>query len=601
MNTVFTAPHPPPDKNYPFREIKNTFALASPNTLFMKNIFRLPLLLTAILFAAASCKKAVPDQTKYIPKDAAFVFDLNWKSLSDKVAKGHISWDSLFHSAVAEQESDTSVNKMRKEVSDFIHSGIDTTSNVFFFVKTGGSMMSGQSMTEGAVAALKDRTSFEAYVKKHDNAPQIQKGDNFSYADLGDGVAVGWNEDIVILAGAQAQPQRYFDTSGNFNKPPGAAASPQQMLTTFFNQKEEESVASIPEFRDLMNEKADMLFWSNSGSIINANPVVGLTKLGQLFKDSYGAGTINFEDGKVSGNFKSYSGKDLADIWKKYSGPTVNMDMVNKYPFPVSGFVVFSFNPQVITEILKYAGMDNTVNQFLQKQGFTLDDITKAFKGDFAIVFSDISTGEKEYEYNGMKIRGNRPTAKVVFNATIADKNAYNKIMSKLADQGWMELKNGQYVPAAMGSQLGWNMDGKNLVIATDSELLQQYLSGKGNAAIPSGVESDARGKAAFLYVDINKILLSASPDTMTHPALDAAKNTFKNAFASSDNFNGKFVQSSFELNTVNNKENSLVSLIRFFGAISQKLQMEEKRLKGAGMGNIDSMQFPVPVPDTGK
>ena len=42
-------------------------------------------------FSLLPVKKSVPDQVKYIPKDAMFILDLDWKSLSDKTAKGNIN------------------------------------------------------------------------------------------------------------------------------------------------------------------------------------------------------------------------------------------------------------------------------------------------------------------------------------------------------------------------------------------------------------------------------------------------------------------------------------------------------------------------------
>jgi hypothetical protein len=217
-----------------------------------------------------------------------------------------------------------------------------------------------------------------------------------------------------------------------------------------------------------------------------------------------------------------------------------------------------------------------------------MDDVTKTFKGDFAIVFSDITSSQQNYNYNGMQFHGNRPSAKMVFTATIADTASYNKIVSKLAAQGVMEMKNGQYVPAGMGNEFAWNMDGKNLTIASDTAVMQQYLAGHGNAAVPGSVANEAKDKAMVSYVDINKILQGLSANS-SDKSLDAAKATFGNALATATNFNGTYTDSNFQLNTVNGNENSLVSLIRFFASVSQKIQQEGQRLKNGGM--MDSLQ----------
>ena len=143
----------------------------------MKHMLRYALLFTAIVLVATSCKKSLPEQTKYIPKDAVFVFDLNWKSLSDKASKGNINWDSLYKS-VADEEADSAIREGRKMIQEFMHSGIDTTKDIFFFAKMGGSIMSGQQVSGGVVGAMKDVSAFETYIKGQPRAGEIRKGNN---------------------------------------------------------------------------------------------------------------------------------------------------------------------------------------------------------------------------------------------------------------------------------------------------------------------------------------------------------------------------------------------------------------------------------------
>ena len=111
--------------------------------------------------------------------------------------------------------------------------------------------MSGQSTTVGVVAGLKNASSFEAYIKKQNNVSEIKKESNFSYAAFSnDNLFVGWNDDVAILSGSELQHRKYVDSSASASN----RNSAQQTLISLFNQKEEESIASIPEFRDLMKE-----------------------------------------------------------------------------------------------------------------------------------------------------------------------------------------------------------------------------------------------------------------------------------------------------------------------------------------------------------
>lgn len=565
----------------------------------MKHTLRITLLVSTILVAATSCKKSVPVQTKYIPKDAVFVFDLNWKSMSDKASQGNINWDSLYRS-MADEGQDSEIMEGKKMVQDFMRSGVDTTKDIFFFVKMGGSIMSGQQTTGGVVAAMKDASAFEAYLKKQPLVSGVEKGNNFSYAKINGKFTVGWNSEVIIVAGSE-DTQNFRGDMGSGSS--GSAGSDEQVLASLFALKDDESVSSIPEFRDLMNEKGDMLYWSNSGSAFGSIPLVGMTKISDLFKDSYGAGVVNFENGKVSSSFKSYSGKDLAAILDKYKGPQVDMSLVNQFPSPVEGYAAFSFNPQIVAEIIKYGGFESTVKEFMDKAGFSLEDILKIFKGDFAVVFGGLGYEDVSYKFGDQDIKTKRMTANVIFNATIADKAAYDKVAAKLAENGLMEMRNGQYVPKKDGSGIAWSMDGKNLVIATDSILLQQYLANKGNAAIPAAIADQSKGKAIAFYVDINKIATAFATDSSSS-ASKAAKETFNHIIATTDNFNGKFVEGKMDLKMMNEKENSLVSLVNFFAAVSKEAVKIEHRMN-RGMGDMDMESMPdssvvaPPVPET--
>ncbi|CAN5797922.1 hypothetical protein BH10BAC2_BH10BAC2_30550 [soil metagenome] len=555
----------------------------------MKHTLRYTLLFAIVILVAASCKKAVPEQTKYIPKDALLVLDLNWKSLSDKASKGNINWDSLYTS-VADADTDSMMREGKKMMQDFMRSGIDTTKDIFFFMKMGGSIMSGQQVSGGVVGAMKDAAAFESYIKKQPQFGEIQKGSNYSYVKIAGSFNIGWNSDVVIVAGAE-NAQNFQGESGSGSS--STISGDAKVLAALFAQKEEESVASIPEFRDLMAEKGDMLFWSNSSSAFSSVPFLGMTKIADLFKDSYGAGVINFEDGKITANFKSYSGKDLAAIWEKYKGPQVDMNMVNQFPLASQGYAAFSFNPQIIAEMVKYGGFESTVKQTLEKAGFTMEDVLKIFKGDFAIVFGGVGYEEASYTFGDQVYKSKKPAAKVIFNATIGDKAAYDKVISKLAEgeNDMFEMKNGQYVPKQLDG-MAWSMDGKNLIIATDSLLLQQYLAGKGNAAIPANIADRSKGKSMAMYVDINNILGSLATDSIGGDAMKTAQATFNDVIATSDNYNGKFVASNIELKMKDEKQNSLVSLVKFFAEMSKEAVKIQNGINRGGMTNLDDLKL---------
>ena len=101
------------------------------------------------------------------------------------------------------------------------------------------------------------------------------------------------------------------------------------------------------------------------------------------------------------------------------------------------------------------------------------------------------------------------------------------------------------------------------------------------------------------MYIDIDKILQSFTTDTSK--SIQAAKATFKNVIATRDNFNGKYVASDFELTTMNNNENSLATLIKFFVSVSKQIEQQGRKLQNKGMVNIDTSSMAPPIQEEGK
>ncbi len=556
----------------------------------MKQKMRFALLLLVTVAFATSCSKKAPKQTQYIPKDAFFVLGMDLKSLTEKSQEANINWDSLVKSSI-DVSDDTSFAKAKNKWNDFRASGVDTAGSLYMFVKMGGSIMSGQSTSVGFVAGLMDAAKFEDYIKKQSPDGGIKKESTYSWAKV-EGYAIGWNSDVIILSSV-INSGGYSDSTKT-----DAGTQAQAQLTALFAQKETDAVSSIPQFSELMEEKADMTFWTNSSGALGAVALLGVTKFGDLLKDAYTAGTVNFEDGKVTANYKSYSGGDLGAMFKKYAGPTANMDMVNKYPSQVEGFAAFSFNPQLIIDIIKYSGFDGMANQYMADMGFGLDDIAKAFKGEFAVVFSDIGEVEKPNPYDpGTQMK--EPTGKLIFNAAIGDKATYDKIVSKLADKGLMIKQGNQYVPKDMGTDgTAMNTTDKNIVVATDSALLNQYISGNaGKANLPADIADKAKGKSLAFYVDINRILRSFTPSPGQEASMNNAKATFKDASATVGNYDGKMTTGNMELRTMNDKENSLATLIKFFVEESRQIKAEKERMNGGGMVDMDSTTAPMLPP----
>jgi hypothetical protein len=332
-----------------------------------------------------------------------------------------------------------------------------------------------------------------------------------------------------------------------------------------------------------------MILFVNSANYPGLS-VLNMTKLSDLFTDSYITATLNFEDGEIRANATSYPNKALAALLTKYPSKAINTDFLFKYPSAqIDGFASYNLNPQLVIALVKFAGADGVANQGLSGSGFdfTIDDIAKAFNGDFNMVFSDFSMQQKSVDDNGeyklpQPMVSNQPSYKYIFTAGIGDKVIFNKMLSALVAKGGITGENGNYSIPSNATPVTIKVTDNAVFIASDADVLQSYLAGTAKANIAADVKDNIKGNAAAFYVDVNKILQAVPEDTSSRLIMEDAKATFKDIIATGTVFDGTAAKGTFELRTFNDKENSLYTLVRFF-ANTAKFEKEQKK-KMSGM-----------------
>jgi len=560
----------------------------------MKKLTSFLLLALAAALIFTSCSKPAGKQAKYIPKDAYMVFSLNTKSVIDKATKGGYSVDSLIDMLADNKDS---AKKAKDRYEDLKNSGIDFDQPATGYLKMGGSIMAGQSVSAAGIVSLKSTSSFEAYLKKENPGKDIKKGSNYSYMELDNSSVAGWNDDVAIFAGKSNNAANDMGSS--------SPAQSQEMLTTMFSLKESESIISVKGFDEMAKKTADMSFFVNAEAM-PANPMISMTKLSDLLKGSYAIGTADFEDGKIAVSFTSHQSQAMADLLKKYPAREIDLGMVEKYPGNVQGFMVGAIDPGFLPAMVQYLGFDALANEYLQKAGLTvtINDIFKAFKGDFAVVGGDFSMEKKTVtEMGGYKLEhpftSETPVFKLITNITI-DKSNYDKMAAALAEKDILELQNGQYVfPGMTGGYIMSTTD-KNLYIASGTDVLQQYIAGTGKNNLPGEVHDKIKGKVFALYFDINGIISAIPVDdhASKQASMDNAKSTFKYVLAVGDRGDGKESTANLDFVMMNSKENSLVTLIRYMHGQS-KIERENRARYDMGSGTSDTTAVMPEMTDT--
>ncbi len=544
--------------------------------------------LTGFLLAASvlmmACGKKGPEYTRYIPKEASYVVAMDIKSMMTKLAADSLTVENMLDVLKKEnnQEDYTKALEMWKQFKD---AGLDWENKVLVAIPTID--LSKGNVAFELVAGLKDEKKLADFIAKLPNAPKVNKDGDISFANLGP-VSIGWNKTTAMIAGNEGMHGGMEDLDSTNAAIPGSEGS-KGIITKYFNLKKDESLASVKELDKLLEQKADVAIYTNSSNLSNpaANPFLAMMpKVKELLDGVYSTSIVNFEDGKITMESHSYAGSKLADLLKKYAGPEVDLSLAQRYPSAnVNGVAAFSFKPELIPAFLKETGLDALANLPLTQSGSNVDEIAKAFKGDFAVVFSDFSVQTKDMGKDA-SYKSYEPTGKLVVAVRIGDKAAFDKLIGLVEKQGFIRRQGNRIMPLNDGevvdSKLYAGVENDLLIFATDSTIYANYVANRSNQGLNATAQTALKGQSIGFYVNAESILKGIPADvfdtTSLHERniLNRSKDLFKDMWFNSANFDGKQITSKGEV-TLTSSKNSLPQLVRYLMFIADEMKLKEK------------------------
>ncbi|MCW3087448.1 MAG: hypothetical protein JWQ78_834 [Sediminibacterium sp.] len=556
----------------------------------MKQLVRSSLLILVVAATMVSCKNNTPREAKYIPKDAGFVLAVDPQQMQDKLQKGGISIDTLINKVFRHDSSDAKDRAKFEDVRD--NAGIDWSEKFFLFMLQKKSADSSQSFVFSALGSLKDAGKLEAFLKKHDElkGKEIRKEKDYSYLVTGAGSILAWNDKQVIATMFTPEGRAYYDTvEMTFKKPApvNVDEAMKQEVNRYFTQKVSESLADVDIFTGMFKEKADgYAFTSANASLAGLSMMpFQIPRLEELLKDNYSASTLSFEDGKIVAKSTTYTNPLLGSVLKQYSGPVVDLSLIENYPSDhINGVVLAAFNPEIVGGLLKQLEVEGLVNTFLQKTGLSSQELYKALKGDIAIVVSDLGMTqiEPQAKQDEKSMMHHKALGKMILNAPVGDKASFAKVMDKAVELGYLVKHDNAYSASGMLAFTGIfiHADDKNLVVASDSLTYVQYMAKTTKANLNKEVLDRLKGKSTAFYFDIANTLNGFISDSTGHfnQSLRTARTTFKDVIATSDNFDGKSIKATFEVRMQDEKQNSLVTLTSLFTDIAVDMRVQAKK-----------------------
>lgn len=558
-----------------------------------KNQFRSLMILAIAVIALASCTKTNV-QGRLIPKEAAVVILLDGKSLTTKLPWDEVKQNALFKMAY----TDSTIPPTAKRILDNPeNAGIDIKNDLLMFV-----LKDSLGIYLAFEGNVKDEKAFKTFNKEITENGTESEVNGVQYINKSP-LSVGWTKEKFVyvfnapaMAGMDDFSRRMMndsiDISIHKTRDIGATCK------GIFALAEGNSLAKNEKFTALMKESGDMRFWMNPDQMTAAgvsNSPLEMLNMDRFLKGYIITATLNFENGKIAGTSKTYANGEIADLFKKYSGGKINEEMIKRIPGTDPMVVMaLNFKPEGLKELVKLTNMDGLINIGLSKTGFTLDDFIKANKGDIVFGLSDFLMKNDTMKFHfkdqdEVATPYQKPSFNFIFAASIADKDAFNKLINAGKTIGQKQMPDTSAFP------LAYNSNGTYFVMSNTNENVTKYLSTSGTSHdFISKINDEPFGG----FINIQALLKAfggiAAKDSLANIAYDASLKMWDKALWKGGNFKDGGIMQSFEVNLVDKNTNSLKQLNQYAAKLSEVFREKKRKMK-EDMGGMEDVQMTFP------
>lgn len=543
---------------------------------YMYKLVRLIPFILCLSVILSSCSSS-DNNSKYISKDAVGVLSINTKKLATKIAINALSGSPIFKEMTEKAGADSSDLDIEK-------TGIDPL-NMLYVYGLADQRLPNKSKFM-MIVPLKNADKFKAFVKdKFPEATFSLKG-KLNFVTFNKNICMGWDEKTAIVSAATPSYNEWDDAA--------APAAEVDMITLMsediektFTLDKKLSLASNEKFASLEKENHDISFWLNYEGFINSMPQEQIGTAGtilasqqELLKDIYVAGGVDFEKGKVVSEAKYYFNSKMKTLVDALESQSVNNDLLKRVPGQQMNMMMsYHFNPKGITTLLNTIGMLPLTNLALNKEyNLTVDDVTKAFTGDFLLAVTDFSVASesKSYSMNGVSFNQTSPVPsfKASLSFKINDKTAYDKLMQLAVGQEMVQ-QGAPGVYAIGGGFATLVNNDKYAAVSNDVAVAQAFLTeGSSKFNLPKEVTSQPYGFYADIKNTVKNIpldLLYGKEDTAV---FHDGRMLLESIRAYGGEVKGDYSEFHFDILFQNKDENSLMQLINF----SQKIAEAEMK-----------------------
>lgn len=551
-----------------------------------KSIAALTVTALATLLFFSSCSR-LPEQTKYIPKEAVMIMGINGKSLAQKGA-----WSELTGDSVLEHLKAAASPQQQEYLNHPAETGVNTLSAFYVFFKPDPRFGNGYV---GIIAALNNADKFTAFMQKSMDTIPVKKEGDISSMLIGKKGLLAWNKQAAVLLipaansiSTGAIKQIIVSKDSLFSHLNSDSSGIGQLLhatDTAFNAPElytemhrlfalskSNAISSNDKFVALQKEAADMTFWVNMQELYKAAPSSSPLLRADYFDNSYLAMAVNFNNGAIEVAGKSYANEQLMAIARKYSGRTIDMHSIKDLPSAnIVALIAAAFQPDYIKAVLNYYGLDGMINLALDSQGLSLDTLLHAFSGNLLISASDLKVKPAGADSSDASAR---TSVNWLFSAGLDNGRVFDRLLL-LADSNNLIRKQGdKYLVQMPGSTITLLKTDQSFTIASSGEIADKFESGHNNDAIDPGILQHFEGQPAAFYLNIHAIMQAIPEDLVNGGGkqnMEMMKGLFSDFYVTGGQVTQDAADFKMELNFLHKDENSLIQLIRMGAKLYQQ------------------------------
>jgi hypothetical protein len=509
------------------------------------------LVLAAFVLLMASCKSGGKSGL-FIPKNAAIVITVSPSSLSSKLSWEEIKKTEWFQD-LSKENTDSFAAKILNNPDA---AGMDMKKDFAFFMKKQG--RGGYGVFEGSI---KDAAAFEALNKKISKKDKAEKDGDWNMIAMDNSTIVAWNNDRFAYINDMPQlgaAASYGMASNNGQQSTTSADSLKIFLKQTLTLDGDESLDDDDRFTSLVKENGDMHFWMNTGEFMSGMaPMMSMMKVGTLFEGNISAGTLNFDDGKISMKSVGYYGKEMSKLMEKFDNKSISASVINRIPSQnVIGVLATNFNPETMKEFLKTLGMDGLMNMFFAQQEFTMEDVFTATKGEFVLALTDLSVKKVTDTMRGFDdspevqtFTTTKPDMHFLFATSVNKKASFDKLLNVM----------NQKMPTLPFS---YKLTNDWFAAGNHPESVDGFMAG-GSTKQPFA--DRISGHPFGLFIDLQKIFKSnLTADSTANAFMAESANMWQDVVATGGEYKNGSMTSEFAVNLVDKKTNSLKQISRY-------------------------------------